>query len=60
MITQYKSFMKQLMPDFREDLVNINGIRHHLYKIMARKGWSMVKPKTIELKRCGIYCCMKK
>jgi len=60
MISKYLDLMRQLMPGSREDLVNINGVRQHLYRIEKKKGWSMVMPKTIELNRCAIYYRTKK
>ena len=38
MISKYLELMRQLVPDFREDLVNINGIRQHLYRIEKKNG----------------------
>jgi len=60
MISKYLEFMKQLLPDTRDDLININGLRQHLNRLKKQKGWTMVKPKTMELKRCAIYYSMKK
>jgi len=34
--------------------INVNGVRQHIYTIIREKHWKMVKPSTIELKRCCI------
>lgn len=56
MIEKYISILrKDVLPFTQQYEVNEEGVRQHLYGIIDKMGWVMIKPVTIELKRCGIY-----
>jgi len=54
MIAKYTQLMEGHMLLPNRDGSNPTAIRQHIYAIINEKGWKMVKPVTIDVRRCGI------
>jgi len=61
MIEKYIEIMTQQRLFAHSSLeINVNGVRQHIIKLIHEKGWKMVTPVKIELKRCCILKRLEK
>ena len=55
LIMKYVRLLKPYSAQTRKMVINLDGVRQHVYLLLRFMNWCMVTPATVDLQRCAIF-----